>query len=317
VIGTGRKTASIARWIGEQTQGRARLVQLGRKGADRVEPFDLTVSCAHFRLPSHPRRVDTVAPLTQVTPERLADAAARWQHLFAPGAKPRVALVIGGDTAQHRLDAATAKRIADEVTSWAHATGGSVFAITSPRTSAQALEAIAPTFGAQDHLHRWRPNETDNPYLGFLACADVLVVTGESESMLAEAVATGKPVYIYPLPEGSPSLRLRLSDWVTRRAYARPLKKKGTVRPQQGVEYLCARLIQRGLIRPPRDVSALHGALIHRGWARPFGAPLETGRRVSGSEVDDVAARVRALFGYAGASPAATEEGQVRRAATW
>ncbi len=37
------------------------------------------------------------------------------------------------------------------------------------------------------------PMTTDNPYTGYLALADIIVVTGESESMLSEAAATGKP----------------------------------------------------------------------------------------------------------------------------
>ena len=313
VIATGRKTAAIARWIGKQSRGHTRLVQLGRKGGDQVEPFDLVVTCAHFRLPSNPRRVETIAPISQVNAARLAEAGARWQRLFENAPKPRVVLVVGGDTAQHRLEAATARRLGEEVARWAHAAGGAVFAITSPRTSAEAASAVESALGPADHVHRWQRGEKDNPYLGFLACADALVVTGESESMLGEAVATGKPVYIFPLPERPKSPRLRWSEWVTSRAYARPLKKKGTVRPQQGVEYVSARLIERGLVRPPRDLGALHAALIHRGWARPFGAGLETARRSGPGEVEEVASRIRALFGVPrSASEATAERGELR-----
>jgi hypothetical protein len=48
-----------------------------------------------------------------------------------------------------------------------------------------------------------------------------------------------------PLPLG-----LRLRRWVERRAHERPLNRRGTARPQQGIEYLCARLIERGFVRP-------------------------------------------------------------------
>ncbi len=49
-------------------------------------------------------------------------------------------------------------------------------------------------------LFRWDSGE-ENPYLGFLAAANVVVVTGESVSMCSEACATGKPVYIFA-PDG-------------------------------------------------------------------------------------------------------------------
>ena len=135
-------------------------------------------------------------------------------------------------------------------------------------------EGVSLWSDLRSRLRRWQKGEAENPYLGFLAVPEVLVVTGESESMLAEAVATGKPVYIYPLPERAPGLRLRLSQAVTERAYSRPRKEKGTVRPQQKSEYICARLIQHGVIRPPRDLRQLHRGLIESGAAFPWGAPL-------------------------------------------
>src|SRR5215470_2579554 len=47
VVSTGRRTAPVARWIGQQSRGRARLVQLGRRGGETVDAFDLVVACAH------------------------------------------------------------------------------------------------------------------------------------------------------------------------------------------------------------------------------------------------------------------------------
>jgi hypothetical protein len=326
VIATGKRAAPVARWIGEQSRGRTRLVQLGRKGGDNAAAFDLVVSCAHFRLPSHPRRIETLAPLSAASEERLVEAARRWGAIFAGAARPRVGLIVGGSSATHRFDADTARRMAESVREWTAAAGGSLFVITSPRTGAEATEALAAALGervpssAQPgsageegisvHLHRWKKGAPDNPYLGFLAVPDVLVVSGESESMLAEAVATGKPVYIYPLPERPPKLRLRFARAVTARAHSRPRKDdKGTVRPQQGGEYLCARLIERGLVRPPRDLNLLHAGLVERGAAFFFGAPLTTEPRPPLDEIDAVAERVRALFGnaFGGESEAAQD----------
>ena len=49
--------------------------------------------------------------------------------------------------------------------------------------------------------YRWG-QAGDNPYEGFLALADAFVVTGESMSMLGEASATGKPLYIFDMGDG-------------------------------------------------------------------------------------------------------------------
>ena len=70
VIATGRHTAPVARWIGAAESRRSRLVQLGRKGGDVADRFDLAVTCAHFRLPPHPRRVETLVPSAPSAPRR-------------------------------------------------------------------------------------------------------------------------------------------------------------------------------------------------------------------------------------------------------
>lgn len=42
----------------------------------------------------------------------------------------------------------------------------------------------------------------ENPYEGFLGVADGIVITGDSVSMLSDAVRTGKPAYVYPGAQG-------------------------------------------------------------------------------------------------------------------
>jgi len=300
VIATGRRTAPVARWIGRQSRGRSRLVQLGRKGGDVADRFDLAVTCTHFRLPPHPRRIETLIPFNAVNSAALAAAAERRRELWRDAPRPRVALLVGGSSAHHRLDAETARRIGREVAALARSAGGSVFATTSPRTGTEATDALAEGLGAGAYLHRWQRGGAENPYQALLGAADAIVVTGDSESMLAEAVATQKPVYVAEVPEQPPGPRRRLAEWVMRKASARPRKQaKGTVRPQQGIEYLCARLVERAIVRPPRDVSALHRELARRGLARPLGGALDLTPPPPLTEWEAVAARVRALLGVA------------------
>jgi hypothetical protein len=304
VIATGRRTAPVARWIERRSHGRARLVQLGRKGGDVADRFDLSVTCSHFRLPPHPRRVETIVPLAAVSREKLAEEAARHAALFEGAAHPRVALLVGGSSALHRLDAETAARLGRELHAFTSAAGGSLLAITSPRTGAAATEALARSLGDGALLHRWRRADPANPYLAFLGAADAIVVTGDSESMLAEAVGTGKPVYVFPVPERPDGPRRRLAKWVLARAAARPRKSaKGTVRPQQGLEYASARLLESALVRPPRDLARLHRELARRGLARAFGAPLDLAAPPPLRELEEVVARVRSLLGT-GCDPA-------------
>jgi len=299
VISVGRRAAPVARWIGEQSAGGTRLVHLGRKGGEVADHFDLVVACAHFRQFAHPRRMETLAPLNPLDEETLSQAAGRWQGLFGDAPRPHIALIVGGSSALHRLDAVTARTMGEEVRGLAGSLGGSVVAVTSPRTSAAAADALEHALGPNNSVHRWDAGAAENPYIGYLAAADILVVSGESESMLSEAAATGKTMLIYPVPEREPGLRARFAEAVLRRAGKPRINKRGTIRPQRGLQYRCARLIDRGWVRPRRDLSMLHRALVENGTAQMFGREFASGGRPPLHEAEQVAARVRDLLGWA------------------
>jgi mitochondrial fission protein ELM1 len=294
----GRDDQRRVVWIrgrGRSPGRNPRVVLLGRKGADIVDAIDLAVTCSHFRLLPHPRRLETIAPINGISDSVLDAARSRWQQL-RPGTEPGpIVLLAGGNSAHHQLDPAAALRLGRDVVELA--AGREVLAITSPRTGAGAAAALAEGLGDRGQLCLFEDGGEENPYMGYLALADAIVATGESESMLGEAVAAGVPVYIYLLAKKPASFNQRFGEWVRRRAYARPLKRgKGSVRPQTGLEALCARALARGFVRIHRDLDEFHRSLVRCGVARMFGSPLETGPRRPLREVDAAVDRVRAML---------------------
>jgi mitochondrial fission protein ELM1 len=304
VIVAGWRPGRVARWIQHESHGRTHLVLLGRIGSRPVAPTDISIVCEHFRLPPHPRRIETGAPVTQVNPERLETAADTWRDQVEATPRPWIMLLVGGATARHELTSDQADRLGAEVRAFAERLHGTVFATTSRRTGHAAAEALAASLGPRHSVYAWRPDRADNPYLGYLALADLLIVTGESESMLAEAVATEKPVYIYPLAERSAGVLERTKDWILMRAQSQQRNKRGRPRPQRGLAYVCGRLIERGIVQPRRDLNALHVALIGRGSAAFFpdagvsNNPLELRPRPALRELDRVTEQVRGLLPF-------------------
>ena len=65
-----------------------------------------------------------------------------------------------------------------------------------------AADALQAQLTAPNFCYRWGGGG-DNPYRGLLALADAFVVTGESMSMLGEAAAMGRPLYIFDVGDGS------------------------------------------------------------------------------------------------------------------
>lgn len=132
-----------------------------------------------------------------------------------------------------------------------------------------------------------------------LGLVDAFVVAGEGASCLSEACATAKPVWIAAPSQRNPA-RGRVSELVARsvvrRAETRPLNRRGTTRPQQWLEYFCARLLQSGRVSPVPNLDVLHEDLVERGLARTLGSkdPVVPDRNHG---VSDAALRIRSLLG--------------------
>jgi hypothetical protein len=301
VIAAGRRTAPVAQWIRESARGRPRIVALGRKAGDDAERFDLVVTPCYARLFPHPHRIETSGPLHRVSREALAKADEEWADRLGEARSPRIAVLVGGTSGQYRLGPGEARALGAACAQLASESGGSLFATTSRRLGGAATDAFCEAIGEVAFLHRWTPDDPSNPYLGLLAHADAFVITGDSESMLAEASSLGRPVAIYRLPV-RPSFRVlsAFREWVWRRATAKPLGPRGTPRPQRGVERWCGKAIERGYVRPSRDLDRLHAALFERGAARPFARSIAlAGGSAAPDDRAQVAAAVRALMGVA------------------
>ncbi|MES1940363.1 hypothetical protein T5B8_08974 [Salinisphaera sp. T5B8] len=295
IIASGWLPGRVARWIRARNRGNTRLVLMGRRGGPVGESEDLAIACRHFDLTPHPQHLETTLPPSKVSAERIAEAGRRWPHVFGDNAaSPRIAWLVGGTSAQHELDTATAAAMLDRIQQAALTTGGTLAVITSRRTGADVTRALTLRAGTNTRIEPWQQRaDADNPYLGYLAHADILIVTGESESMLAEAVATGKPVYIVPLAERKRSPRQRVADWVYRQSQTDRTNARGSRRPQQGLQYLSARLVEQRILLPRRDMAALHAQLEQEGLARRFEGRLEIWTPREHDELKRLAADIR------------------------
>ncbi len=294
VIGVGRSIAPVTIWIGRQSAGTTLTIHLGRGGGAFINGYDAVITPLHCQMPSNERRYEIMLPLNPVSRRRLSEAKSKWPDLLESMPKPVVLLLVGGDATHFRLDADYAKDMAKNVLLWAEKSGGSVIAVTSRRTSRSAVSALASVFKSPHRLHRWKPNQKENPYYAFLAHADILVVTGESESMLAEAASTDKPFYIYPVPEiSNTGLIAKFKKYYIRHAnahFSRKNKKNSGVRL---IDAACAWFMRLGGIIPGRDMNILHNALYSSGRAHPFGDSMVSGTYKPLREAEDVAGWIK------------------------
>jgi mitochondrial fission protein ELM1 len=94
---------------------------------------------------------------------------------------------------------------------------------TSRRTGAVCDTALAEALPRVPHLLHGFSKGGHNPYIEYLASADAVMVTGDSTSMCTEACATGRPVFLYRMPGGTPEKQRRLHERLADLGYVFPL----------------------------------------------------------------------------------------------
>jgi mitochondrial fission protein ELM1 len=198
VISCGVRNEPVCRWIRKQSGGHTRYVHVGRPWA-RLDSFDLVITTPQYRVPERPNVVSNMLTLHGLSTERLAQAREEWASAFADLPRPLVAVIAGGDSGPFTFGPKAAARLATQASAIARQDGGSLLVTTSSRTHAGAAAALQAGIDVPHYFYHWRTGAADNPYVGMLAWADRLIVTGDSIAMLSEASATGKPVQMFDI----------------------------------------------------------------------------------------------------------------------
>ncbi|BDG71537.1 mitochondrial fission ELM1 family protein [Roseomonas fluvialis] len=240
-ISAGRRSAPVALWLAARG---VRTVHCMRPGFAEAR-FDLLVVGRHDDPPTAPNILPILGAAHRMSPQRLAAARDEWSA-FATLPAPRVALLLGGPPRAEGMDPAIAAAMAQKVAGFA----GSVLATGSRRTGRTAEDAVAAAIAAAPHrLHRWGDGGA-NPYAGMLAWADAVVVTGDSVSMLSEALATAAPVFIAD-PGGLGPRHRRLHDSLLAAGQARMLADAPAPFSRDALDEtgrIAAEIARRGLI---------------------------------------------------------------------
>ena len=195
LIACGRLSVAPAMAIGRAAGGACFTVQLLDPRVP-VGRFDLVAAPRHDGI-SGENVIPTLGALHRVTRARLAAAAVQFAATVEHLPHPRIAVLIGGSSKRHRLTAEAAATLSRSLKAL-----GCGLMVTVSRRTGDANERLLRARLEGDATVFW-DGAGENPYFGYLALADAILVTGDSVAMVSEACATGKPVHVYDLPGGS------------------------------------------------------------------------------------------------------------------
>lgn len=215
-ITCGRRHAGASIALKRQSGGKIHTIHIQDP---RTSPslFDTLVVPEHDPMRG-PNVISTIGSLNRINDALLSAEAARFADQAQDLPMPRVAVNLGGDTQQYKVDAAMAERVVAGLMELPEHQACGLMITTSRRTSAPLMAALAPLAGRADTVV-WT-GAGPNPYLGFLGLADAVIVTADSINMVSEACSTGKPVHILRLGE-EPKRRAAFLETVRAQGLAR------------------------------------------------------------------------------------------------
>lgn len=149
----------------------------------------------------------TMGALHKVTPERLEIArhTPEAAQLVDPS-RPLVSVLLGGKNGYYSFSQTDIDHLFQKLNRLVDECGVRLAVLTSNRTPAEVCTRLVHEFGDQHFI--WN-GQGVNPYFEALALADYIVVTGDSVSMVTEATATGRPVFVEHLTERRAARRFR------------------------------------------------------------------------------------------------------------
>jgi len=278
VLTAGRRNEFIAQWVRKSSGDKTLLVHVGRPWSNPAH-YDLVVSNRQYLLAAADNVIVNDLPLTDLPDASLADQRASWGAKWAMLRRPWTVVLVGGDSGPLVLTPEKARELARQINARIARTAGSVLVTTSARTPPRSAEALLATLESPAFVYRW-PSHNENPYRGLLACGDEFIVTADSMSMLAEACATGKPVFLFDFSDEA-------RGWRARSAYRwRPIVHRVAM--------------SLGPMRMRRDLRRIHAALLDAGRIQRLDAWDERGPHaatpIGTADLKRTVERVRALL---------------------
>ncbi len=195
MITCGRRAAPHAIAVKRASGGKTLIVHVqdprARRGA-----FDLIVAMDHDRIVAGGNVIKVPTALHDLTAENLAAAGRDWRDRFAALPRPLTGVMIGGDVKGRAFTIEDGLRL---IAGLKRRRGSGGLAITPSRRTPQPVKDMLTDAYAGDRGVFLGDLGGDNPYRAIIALADRLVVTGDSVSMVSEAVATPLPVEVFDL----------------------------------------------------------------------------------------------------------------------
>lgn len=197
VVSTGSSVAPLNLWLARENSAKS-VVVMNPGISTRL--FDAVIAPKHDKIGGRSRVFETSAALTRWSQAwSAAELGQRSQRSGCDPSRKKIGFLIGGDTEDIAFVPQMFEESLCEVRRVANQLKAQVLMTTSRRTPIWADSEVKTVFSDRNVCplmviaNEVNPENTVSTILGL---SDVVVVTGESVSMVSEAISSGKPVVV-------------------------------------------------------------------------------------------------------------------------
>lgn len=165
-----------------------------------LNKFNFIIAPKHDNIRQRKNIITTTFAPNMVDSESLHSAGEALRDNLRIGNNKLVGLLIGGDSPEYSLPAELLKKVTAQTLKFCESNGADMLVTTSRRTNKAQEEAIKTTLGSNPRCKLLVIANEKNPegtVAGILSMSDVVVVSGESISMVSEAVSSTKEVVVF------------------------------------------------------------------------------------------------------------------------
>ena len=196
LVTCGRRTVPYALRVRRLSGGRTRLVHVQDPRANR-SAFDLIVAMDHDRIPAGGNVIKVGTALHDLTTKVLAEEKECWRDRFEPLGE-FAGVILGGSLRGRDFTISDGLRLIEGLRTMVAGSGLGLAITPSRRTSRDIRALVTGAFEGDPSVFFW-DGKGQNPYRAILGGARRIVVTGDSVSMISEAISTRAPVDVMDL----------------------------------------------------------------------------------------------------------------------
>lgn len=167
-----------------------------------IQEFDFLILPTHDTLPEsianqHQGIIKIIGALSKINPEVIKSIRSTWEERFTGYPTQRIALLVGGKAKNINFTVEDSAKLGDIASKIAEHSDHMLLVTNSRRTGTEETQTLKGHITCSNFFYDISKPSGENPFFGFFALADIIIVTGDSISMCSECCSSGKKVYIY------------------------------------------------------------------------------------------------------------------------